>query len=303
MTSWIHVLGNPHQLWNLLKKTIEEWSQDEAPRRGAALAYYAVFSLAPLLVIVVSIVGLVFSRDAATGRVIEEIQGLIGHDAAMAVQHFIQNTNHPATGIIATIVGILVLLFGASGVFAELEQSMNAIWDVSSKASSGLGTLIKERFLSFLMVLGTGFLLLISLLISAGLSALGQFFAGLLPGWEGLIQGLNVVVSFAIITVLFALIFKYVPRVEIAWGDVWIGAAVTALLFTLGKLLIGLYIGHSSFSSTYGAAASLAVILLWVYYSAQILFFGAEFTQVYAKLHGSRLRSESTGQLARPSPG
>jgi membrane protein len=262
-----------------------------------------VFSLAPLLVIAVSIAGLVFSREAATGQVMGQIQGLVGQDAAVAIQEMIENTNQPGASIFATLVSIVMLLFGASGVFGELQQSMNAIWDIEPKPRHGLWAMVKDRFFSFTMVLGTGFLLLVSLLISAGLAAVGEFFTGLLPGGEAVLQIIHFIVSLAVIAVLFALIFKYVPEAEITWGDVWTGAAVTALLFTVGKVLIGLYIGHGSFSSTYGAAASLVVILLWVYYSAQILFFGAEFTQVYANTYGSRIRSESTGRLTQPSVG
>jgi membrane protein len=297
------VLKNPKALWALLKDTAVEWNQDQAPQLGAALAYYAVFSLAPLLVIAVSIAGLIFSREAATGQVVGQIQGLVSQDAAVAIQEIIENANKPQTGVFATIVGVGMLLFGASGVFGELQHSMNAVWDIEPKPKRGLWAMVKDRFFSFSMVLGTGFLLLVSLVISAGLAAMGEFFTGLLPGGEVVLQIVNFVVSLAVITVLFALIFKYIPDAEIAWGDVWIGASVTALLFTAGKVLIGLYIGHSSFSSTYGAAASLVVILLWVYYSAQILFFGAEFTQVYANTYGSRIRSESTGRLTQPSVG
>lgn len=297
------VLKNPKALGALLKDTVVEWNKDQAPQLGAALAYYAVFSLAPLLVIAVSIAGLVFSHEAATGQVVGQIQGLVSQDAAVAIQEIIENANKPQTGVFATIVGVGMLLFGASGVFGELQQSMNAIWDIEPKPKRGLWAMVKDRFFSFSMVLGTGFLLLVSLVISAGLAAMGEFFTGLLPSGEVVLQVVNFIVSLAVITVLFALIFKYIPDAEIAWGDVWIGASVTALLFTAGKILIGLYIGHSSFSSTYGAAASLVVILLWVYYSAQILFFGAEFTQVYANTYGSRIRSESTGRLTQPSVG
>jgi membrane protein len=191
----------------------------------------------------------------------------------------------------------VVLLFGASGVFGELHHSLNTIWDIEPKPKRGIWATIKERFFTFTMVLGTGFMLLTSLLISAGLSGLSAYFDGLLPGWEIVLQVANAILSYALITTLFALIFKYVPDAEIAWGDVWLGGALTALLFTIGKGLIGLYIGYSSFTSTYGAAASLAIILFWVYYSSQILFFGAEFTQVYANTYGSRIRSQSTGHL------
>jgi membrane protein len=288
-------------LWNLLKTTAIEWNRDGAPRLGAALAYYATFSLAPLLIIAVAISGLIFGREAATGHIVGQIQGLVGHDTAAAIQAMIEKSNQPATNIITSVIGLVALLFGASGVFGELQQSLNAIWDIQPKPKRGILSTVKDKFFSFSMVLGTGFLLLISLVISAALAGLSTMIAELMPGWDVLTQIINFLISFVVITALFALIFKYVPDAKIAWVDVSVGAAVTALLFTIGKALIGFYIGYSSLSSTYGAAASLAVVLVWVYYSAQILFFGAEFTQVYANTYGSRIRSESTGRMTDPS--
>lgn len=290
-------------LWNLLKATAAEWSRDQAPRLGAALAYYAVFSLAPLLIIAVSISGFVFGHEAATGQIVGQIQGLVGPDTAMAIQTMIEKSNQPAANILATLIGIVALLFGASGVFGELQQSLNLIWDIQPKPDRGVLAAVKDKFFSFSMVLGTGFLLLVSLVISAVLAALSNVVMGLMPGLEVIAQVVNFLISMVVITGLFALIFKYVPDAKIAWTDVLVGASVTALLFTIGKALIGVYIGYSSLSSTYGAAASLTVILLWVYYSAQILFFGAEFTQVYANTYGSRIVSESTGRRTQPSIG
>jgi membrane protein len=302
-TTTTNPMNKSKNLWDLLKDTTAEFSQDQAPRLGAALAYYATFSLAPLLIIAIAISGLVFGRQAATGQIVGQIQSLVGLDTATAIQAMIEKSSQPATSIIASIIGIIALLFGASGVFGELRQSLNEIWDIEPKPDRGFWAAVKDKFFSFSMVLGTGFLLLISLVISAGLAAASTTVTGLMPGWEALTQIINFIISFAVITVLFALIFKYVPDAKIAWADVWLGAAVTALLFTIGKALIGFYIGYSSLSSTYGAAASLAVILLWVYYSAQMLFFGAEFTQVYANTYGSRIRSESTGKMTKPSIG
>jgi membrane protein len=290
-------------LWNLLKATAAEWSRDQAPRLGAALAYYAVFSLAPLLMIAVSISGLVFGRQAATGQIVGQIQGLVGPDTAMAIQTMIEKSNQPAASILVTLIGIVALLFGASGVFGELQQSLNLIWDIQPKPDRGMLAAVKDKFFSFSMVLGTGFLLLVSLVISAVLAALSKFVVGIIPGLEVIAQVVNFLISMVVISSLFALIFRYVPDAKIAWKDVWVGASVTALLFTIGQALIGVYIGYSSMSSTYGAAASLAVILLWVYYSAQILFFGAEFTQVYAKTYGSLSVSGSTGRRSQPSIG
>lgn len=289
--------------WSLLKATATEWSRDGAPRLGAALAYYTIFSLAPLLIIAVAISGTVFGREAATGQIVGQIQGLVGHDTAAAIQSMIDKSDEPATNIVTSIIGIIVLLFGASGVFGELQQSLNAIWDVQPKPDRGWLAAVKDKFFSFTMVLGTGFMLLISLVISAALAALSNLIMKWMPGMDIVTQVINFILSMLVITVLFALIFKFVPDAHIAWPDVWIGGAVTALLFTIGKALIGFYIGYSSLSSTYGAAASLAVILIWVYYSAQILFFGAEFTQVYANTYGSRIRSESTGRATHPSVG
>ena len=290
-------------LWNLLKATAAEWSRDEAPRLGAALAYYATFSLAPLLVIAVGISGFVFGREAATGQIVGQIRGLVGLDTATTIQAMIEKSNQPATNVVVSVIGIVALLFGASGVFGELQQSLNKIWDIQPKPDRGVWAAIKDKFFSFSMVLGTGFLLLVSLVMSAALTALSNLIVNFMPGLDVITQLVNFIVSMVVITVLFALIFKYVPDAKISWVDVWVGASVTAFLFTIGKALIGFYIGYSTLSSTYGAAASLAVILLWVYYSAQILFFGAEFTQVYANTYGSRIRSESTGRTTQPSVG
>ncbi len=292
---------NPKAIWNLMKNTATKLSVDQAPRLGAALAYYATFSLAPLLIIAIAISGLVFGREAASGQIVGQIQGLVGQDTASAIQAMIAKSNQPVTSILTSLIGLLTLFLGASGVFGELQQSLNEIWGVKPKPKRGLLATLKDRFFSFGMVLGSGFLLLISLVVSAGLAALSNVFAGLMPGWGVITQIINFIISMAVITVLFALIFKYVPDTKIIWADVWSGAALTALLFTIGKALIGFYIGYSSLASTYGAGASLAVILLWVYYSAQILFFGAEFTQVYATMYGSRSHSESIGKLTKPT--
>ena len=276
-------------LIELFKQTIQEWSEDKAPRLAAALAYYTVFSLAPLLVIVIAIAGLVLGREAVQNQIVQQIGGLIGTDNASAVQTMIAGASQRGSGIVATIIGVVTLLFGASGVFGQLTDSMNTMWEVQSKPVNGILGFIKSRFLSFTMVLGIGFMLLVSLVLSAALSALGAFMNGLFPGFETLMGILNFIISFGVIMLLFALLFKFVPDAKIAWKDVWLGAAVTALLFTIGKFAIQLYIGRSNFASTYGAAGSVIVILLWVYYSAQILFFGAEFTQVYANKYGSRV--------------
>jgi membrane protein len=252
-----------------------------------------MFSIAPLLLIAISVAGLIFGEEAARGQVVTQIQGMVGREGGEAIEGAIQNASKPSTSILATIIGLATLFLGASGVFGQLKDALNTIWEVKPKPGRGILATIKERFLSFTMVLGVGFLLLTSLVISAALAALGTFMSGLLPGLDILWQVVNFVISFAVVTLLFALIYKVLPDVKIAWRDVWIGAAVTALLFTIGKFLLGLYLGNASVGSAYGAAGSLLVILVWIYYSAQILFFGAEFTQVYAKRQGRVLEPEA----------
>jgi membrane protein len=235
------------------------------------------------------VVGLVFGQDAARGRIDEQIQGLVGQDAEKAIEEMIAGSQNQSSGILAGILGITALLFGATGVFSELHDALNTIWEVEPKPQSTVMAFIKSRFLSFTLVLGIGFLLLVSLVISAGLSAVGAFFASALPGAELLWQLVHLIISLATFSTLFAMMFKVLPDAEIAWRDVWIGAVATAVLFTIGKFLIGFYLGAGALSSTYGAAGALVIILVWVYYSAQILFLGAEFTQVYARRFGSRI--------------
>lgn len=276
----------------LIKDTFTEWSEDKASRLGASVAYYTVFSLAPLLVVVIAITGLVFGEKAVRGEIVGQIQGLIGADGAQMVQTMIANASKPSTGIIATVIGIVTLLLGATGLFGELQDALNTIWEITPKPR-GILTTIREKVVSFGMVLGIGFLLLVALVISAGVAALGHFLGGALPVSELILQVIDFAISFGIVTLLFAMMYKVLPDAEIAWRDVWTGAMVTSLLFVIGKLLIGLYLGHSGTSSTYGAAGSLVVLLLWVYYSAQILFFGAEFTQLYANRYGSLVKAAS----------
>jgi membrane protein len=273
----------------LFKTTFSEWSEDKAARLAAALAYYTVVALAPLLVIVIAIAGLAFGQEATQGQVVGQIASLVGQQSAEQIQGIIASASQPKSGTLATVAGIVTLLFGASGVFGQLQDGMNTIWEVTAKPGRGILGLIKDRFLSLTMVFGVGFLLLVSLALSAALAAVGKFLGELLPLPEVVMLILSFIVSFAVITLLFAMIFKVLPDVKIIWGDVWIGAAMTALLFTVGKILLGLYLGKSSVGSAYGAAGSIIVILIWVYYSAQILFFGAEFTQVYANRYGSHI--------------
>jgi membrane protein len=274
--------------WELLRQTQKEWSEDNAARLAAALAYYTILSVAPLLMLAVSVVGLVFGDDAARGHVAGELSSIVGPQAGEGIQTMIQHANSPTGGTISSIVGIIVLMFGASGVFGELQSSLNAIWEVAPKPGRGVVGMLRQRFFSFTMVLSVAFLMLVSLVLSAALDAVGHFFEGALPGGEALWHVLNFAISFAVITALFALMFRVVPDVKVPWHDTWMGAAFTALLFTLGKFLLGLYLGRASVASPYGAAGSIVVLVIWVYYAAQILFMGAEFTQVYARRHGSQ---------------
>jgi membrane protein len=280
----------PREGWELVKETFSEWIDDKAPRLAAALAYYTLFSLAPLLIIAIGIAGMVFGEDAAQGRIMGEVQGMIGERGAAFLQEMLAASREPAHSVIATVVGVAVLLFGATGVFGQLQDAMNTIWEVQQSPGRGWRGIAMDRFLSFAMVLGTGFLLLVSLALSAAFAALGEYVGGVLPVPEAALQTVNFAVSFGLTAFLFALIFKVVPDAKIAWRDVWIGAVLTALLFSIGKLLIGIYLGKSSVASTFGAAASPVVLMVWIYYSAQILFLGAEFTQVYATRFGSRIR-------------
>jgi membrane protein len=279
----------PKVIVELLKETFKEWQEDKASRLAAALAYYTAFSIAPLIIIAIAIAAVVFGEEAARGGIDDQLRGLIGQQGAAAVQDMIKNSNKPAEGTIATIISVVLLLFGASGVFGQLQDSLNTIWEVAPKPGRGVMGFIKDRFLSFSMVLGIGFLLLVSLVLSAVLAGLNNVLGGLMPGLSFLWGILNFLISFGVITLLFALIYRVLPDAKIAWGDVWFGSIITALLFTIGKSLIGLYLGNSSVGSTYGAAGSFVVLLLWVNYSAQILFFGAEFTQVYANKYGSHI--------------
>jgi membrane protein len=280
-------------MFDLLKDTFREWREDGANRLAAALAYYTTFSLAPLLVLIIAIAGLVGGREAAQSRTMAQVQDLLGADGREFVEGMIESASQPETGLAATFIGAVTLLFGALGVFGELQNSLNTIWEVKPKPArnwiDGVRRFVVRRLLSFTMVLGVGFLLLASLVISAAVSAFGEYVGNrwlLADFWLGLI---NFIISFLVITFLFAMIFKFLPEIKIAWKDVWLGAAVTSALFSLGKFLIGLYLGRSQVGNTFGAAGSLAILLIWVYYSAQILFLGAEFTQVYASRYGSRI--------------
>jgi membrane protein len=275
--------------WKLLRQTFAEWSEDKAPQLGASLAFYSAVSIAPLVVLALSAAAVFLGEEAARGKVVEEFQNLVGSEGAKAIDDMITSASKPGTGVIATVLSIATLLFGASGVFGQLQDALNTIWEVKPKRGRGVWGFIRDRFLSFAMVLGVAFLLLVSLLLTTAIAALGLSADALPDALRWLAHGVNFAVSFAVVTALFAMIFKLLPDVEMSWNDVWLGAILTAALFTIGKFAIGLYLGHSTMASSYGVAGSFVVLLVWTYYSAQILFFGAELTQVYANAYGSRI--------------
>lgn len=285
----------------LCKQAVQSWSDDYAPSMGAALSYYSVFSMAPLLLIVISVAGLVFGEEAARGELFGQLAGLMGADAAKTLETLLASVNKPAQGIVSTLIGLGVLLIGATTVFGELQNALDRIWRAPARATSGgLWNLLHTRLLSFGMVLGIAFLLMVSLVLGAVVSALGKWWGDAFIGWEIVAQLINIVLGFALTTGVFAMIYKIMPRVHVRWYDVWIGAAVTALLFTLGRFLIGLYIGKSGVASSFGAAGSLIVIFVWVYYSAQVFLMGAEFTWLYAKQYGSM--RHLPGSATEPAP-
>jgi membrane protein len=273
----------------LIKQTASDWFDDKAPRLAASLALYTLMSLAPLLILAVAVAALLFGDDAARGQIAQQLAGVVGQKGAVVVQQILANAKSPSSGVLGTVVGFGFAIFGASGVFGELQGTLNAIWDVDARPGRGIWGFVRDRFFSFTLVLGVAFLLLVSLVVTAGLAAVGAYLASTLPGGATLWQALNFVISFGVTALLFALIYKVVPDVNIRWRDVWIGALATAALFTLGKFVLGLYVGRSTVASPFGAAGSVVALVVWVYYSAQILFFGAELTQVYARRHGARI--------------
>ena len=282
-------------IWPLIKLSVVSVRKDYASSMGGALAYLTLFSIAPLLIIVIAVAGFFLGAEAARGEIVMQLRGLLGDDGATAVQALLESASKPEEGLFATVVSVVLLIVGATSIFAELQSDLDRIWRAESKPTSGLWSLLRARLLSFGMILVLAFLLLVSLVVSAALSALGMWWGGWFEGWAVLLEVVNFVVSLAISTGLFALIYKLLPRAEIAWHDVWIGAIVTALLFAAGKFLIGLYIGHSGIASGYGAAGSFVVLLVWVYYSSQIFLLGAEFTWVYTHERGSRRGQDRPG--------
>jgi membrane protein len=286
--------------WTLVKSTASGFLEHENLTRGAAIAYYTIFSIAPLLIIVIAIAGLAFGHDAAQGAIVSQLSGVMGKQSAEILQSMIQSASNRSSGTLATIIGIATLLLTATGAFAEIQSALNAIWKAAP--SVGLSELVRARLVSLGLVVTLGFLMLVSLVVSAGLAALGGYLSDLFPGGHFLVSALNWVISLIFISALFAAIYKILPDKPIAWGDVGVGAVVTAILFTIGKSLIGLYIGTSSVASSYGAAGAILIILLWVYYSVQIFLVGAEFTRAYAEAHGSHASEHDAQQRNRLSP-
>jgi membrane protein len=278
-------------VFSLLKQTFQEWLQDKAPQLGAALAYYTVFSLAPLILVLLAIVGVVFRDDPAGvwNKLTQQMSYFLDQSAVQVVQNIAQKASQPGKSTIATIIGIALALFGATGVFGQLQDALNTIWGVKAKPGAGIWGFLRTRFFSFALVAGVCFLLLVSLGIESALKAFSHYVQSVLPG--GIFVAITVYLTFdfAVVVLLFAMIFKFLPDVKIQWRDVWIGAIMTAILFVAGKWLLGFYLGTGAAGSAYGAASSLITLLLWVYYSSQILLFGAEFTQVYAARVGREL--------------
>lgn len=275
--------------WGILKDAVSDWTNDSAPRLGAAIAYYTVFAIPPLFVIVIFIASLWFDENRVRTQLMDEVGGLVGKKGADAIRSALSMANPAGTGGVASLVALGTLVLTSTGLFIELQAALNAVWSVRARGGRWFQTFLKNRLLSFALVLVIGFLLVVSLVVSAAIGAASKYVAGIVPGLDAVWLVANALVSLLVVTVLFAMIFKLLPDVRIAWRDVWVGATVTAVLFTAGKLLLGWYLGRNTAVSSYGAAGSVVLILLWVYYSAQILLFGAELTQVYANRCGARL--------------
>jgi membrane protein len=286
--------------WSPLQETGNRWLEHKDARLGAALAYYSIFSLGPLIVIAIAVAGLVFGAEAVQAQVFGALRGLLGDSGTQAIDAMLKGANRPREGLFATVIGVLTLVFAAVGVVVQLKDALNTVWEVETPPGSGIWRFVRTYIWSLAGVLSVGFLLLISMLLTAALSVLGKYIAPYLP--EATLQIAGFLASFAVIAVLFAMMFKWLPDTPIAWRDVWLGAILTAALFEVGKFLIGLYIGKQGLESTYGAAASIVVVLIWVYYSAQLVLMGAEFTHVYARRYGSR-RGEAGRQRREGKPG
>lgn len=282
--------------WHVLVTAFNGWLEDRAASMGAAIAFYTLFSMAPMLLLIIAITGLVFGPEAAQGALMGQLQGMMGREGAAALQAMIASAGKPVSGTIATVVAIVTLIVGATTVFAELQSSLNVIWKAQPPTGSSVVWLVKVRLLSLSLIGAIGFLLLVSLVVSAALAALSDYLAGIMPGLDLMMQVANLVISLAVVTTLFAMIYKMLPDARIPWRDVWFGAFITAVMFSIGKLLISLYLGSSNIASAYGAAGALVIVLMWVYYSAQIFLFGAEITWAFSLTHGSR-----AGRRAQPA--
>lgn len=276
------------EYWPVVKDAGSQWVEDKAARLGAALAYYSIFSIAPLLVIAIAVAGFVFGPEAARGEVSRQVGQMVGEKGGEAIESMVEAANKPGAGTVATVLGVVMLLVGAAGLFGQLQDALNTIWEVRPKPGRGVWGFVRDRFLSLSMVLGVAFLLLVSLIISAALAAVGGLLGDLQTSVVG--QVITTAIDLLVISVMFALIYRFLPDAEIAWRDVWFGAGVTAALFVVGKVLIGVYLGRAGVASAFGAAGSLAVLLVWLYYAAQIFLFGAELTKAYADRMGSRIK-------------
>jgi membrane protein len=285
-----HEARRTHVFWGVFRDTVSEWIKHNASSLGAALSFYTLFSIAPILVIAMAAAGSIFGPHVAEARVLDQMRALLGEAGAAAVQSLLSSAHQSGLKGVAAAIGVVTLLVGATSVFGELQHTLDYIWKSPQKDSVAWWRILRSRILSVGLILGVGFLLMVSLLFSAALAALGAWFGTFMVQWSVILPVVDLVLSLGLTTVLFAMIYKYVPREDIAWGDVWIGGLVTACMFSVGKLLIGLYLGRSSLSSAYGAAGSIMVLLLWIYYSAQIFLLGAEFTHVFTYALGSRSR-------------
>lgn len=288
---------NLRKISRLFRETFKEWQEDNASRIAAALAYYAVFSISPLLVIAIAIAGTFFGQQTAQEQITEQITALVGKDGVQPVLMALDNISQPEIRGVASLISVGVLLLGASGFFAQLQDALNTVWKVKPQPGQGIWIFVRKRVSSFLMVLAIGLLLILSLILSAVVSTLSKYQADYLPGWAILWENLDFIVSLGLMTFIFGLMFKYVPDAKIAWKDVFVGSVITALLFLFGKFLLGVYLSKGSLGSAYGAAGSLIVLLAWIYYSAQIILFGAEFTQVYTRIYGSKIRPSKHSQV------
>jgi membrane protein len=294
---------SPQEFWILVKNGFNQWWNEDRPfELAAALAYYTIFSMAPILVIAISVAGFVFGREAAQEQVVRTLSDFVGQDGGLAIQTMVNNATKQQTSdsILAMLIGVALLLFGAGGVVGQLQSSLNMIWGIEPKPDRGWLGLVKARFISYAMILGVGFLLLVSLIVSAMLTAFDNFLESTMPGAGIVLQIIHFIVSLGLIAFMFAAIYRFVPDARISWKDVAVGALMTAVLFNVGKFLIGLYLGRSSVTSVYGAAGSLATLLLWIYYSSLIFFYGAELTQVYATRYGSGMTPANNAQPPAP---